>query len=178
MNNAQQIIDKFGGQTALARSLGRPQSTVQYWAKTGTIPAKWHRQILSVARDEEIELRSGDFIEVSEDDAQSNGSSGTLVQKTVWASIEDAASDDLVDNGAVESVTSLPEAKYKGFLNLMGFEIPCYVLENGQRVIGRTSATEMLTGIKGGGSLGEYIGVSSLKPFIDLVIRALRNGFV
>jgi hypothetical protein len=57
----------------------------------------------------------------------------------------------------------------------MGAEIPCYVLSNGQKVIGRTSATEMLTGIKGGGDLEKYLGVSQLKPFInmDLVLERM-----
>lgn len=63
---------------------------------------------------------------------------------------------------------TLPEAKYKGILNLVGTELPCYVLDTGQRVIGRTSFTEMLTGIKGGGALEKYLGVESLKPFIPL----------
>lgn len=70
----------------------------------------------------------------------------------------------------------LPEAKYKGVLRLVDdVEIPCYVLDDGQRVIGRTSATEMLTGIKGGGGLEKYIGVSGLKPFInaDLVLERM-----
>lgn len=66
-----------------------------------------------------------------------------------------------------EIVKNLPVAAYRGVLNLVGPEIPCYVLDNGQRVIGRTSATEMLTNIKGGGGLEKYIGVKSLKPFID-----------
>ncbi len=87
-------------------------------------------------------------------------------QNTVWTSIEEAASSDLVEDGAVESVSRLPEAKYKGFLNLMGFEVPCYVLETGQRVIGRTSATEMLTGIKGGGGLEKYRGFSPETPIL------------
>src|ERR1700687_1572968 len=30
----------------------------------------------------------------------------------------------------------LPVAKYKGELGIMGVELPCYVLDNGQRVIG------------------------------------------
>jgi len=60
----------------------------------------------------------------------------------------------------------LPVAKYKGVLAF--FELPCYVLDNGQRVIGRTSATEMLTGIKGGGALEKYLGVAGFKPFIDM----------
>lgn len=69
----------------------------------------------------------------------------------------------------------LPEARYKGVLHITDVEIPCYVLDNGQRVIGRTSATEMLTGIKGGGGLEKYLGVSPLKPFInvDLVLERM-----
>jgi hypothetical protein len=61
----------------------------------------------------------------------------------------------------------LPEAKHYGFLNITGMELPCYVLSDGRRVIGRTATTHMLTGIKGGGALEKYLGVSSLKPFID-----------
>ena len=47
----------------------------------------------------------------------------------------------------------------------------------GVRVIGRTSATEVLTGIKGGGGLEKYLGVSSLKPFInvDLVLERMMS---
>lgn len=62
----------------------------------------------------------------------------------------------------------LPVALYKGALDLLGEEIPCYVLDTGQRVIGRTAYTETLTGIKGGGGLEKYLGVSSLKSFINL----------
>ncbi len=43
-----------------------------------------------------------------------------------------------------------------------------FVLENGVRIIGRTSFTETLTGIKGGGDLEKYLGVNNLKPFINL----------
>lgn len=63
---------------------------------------------------------------------------------------------------------TLPTALYKGVLDLIGFEIPCYVLDSGQRVIGRTAYTEALTGIKGGGDLEKYLGVSSLKSFINM----------
>lgn len=62
----------------------------------------------------------------------------------------------------------LPEAKYKGALRLFDLELPCYVLSDGRRVIGRTSATEMLTNIKGGGGFEKYIGVVALRPFIDV----------
>jgi hypothetical protein len=65
---------------------------------------------------------------------------------------------------------ALPIAIYKGVLDLMGADIPCYVLNTGQRVIGRTAYTESLTGIKGGGDLEKYLGVSSLKSFINMDI--------
>jgi P63C domain len=76
------------------------------------------------------------------------------------------------------SQADLPVAKYKGFLSLLDIEIPCYVLEpTGERVIGRTAMTEMLTGIKGGGDLEKYLGVSRLKPFINLenVLERMRS---
>jgi hypothetical protein len=70
--------------------------------------------------------------------------------------------DEIIDSG------NLPEARYKGRLRLLGMDIPCYVLSDGQRVIGRTSANEMLTGIKGSGAFEKTIGVSSLRPFINV----------
>jgi hypothetical protein len=77
---------------------------------------------------------------------------------------------DEEESGELEILAreDLPVAKYKGTLPLMDLAIPCYVLDTGQRVIGRTSMTEMLTGIKGGGGFEKYIGVSPLKPFINL----------
>lgn len=68
-----------------------------------------------------------------------------------------------------------PIARHRGFLNLLALDVPCYVLDNGQRVIGRTSLTETLTGIKGGGDLEKYLGVVNLKPFInlDLVLEGM-----
>ncbi len=62
----------------------------------------------------------------------------------------------------------LPVAKHRGYLNLLALDVPCYVLSDGKRVIGRTSFTEMLSGIKGGGALEHYLRANSLKPFIDL----------
>src|SRR5205085_8910615 len=66
-------------------------------------------------------------------------------------------------NDTSENKGRLPVAKFKGFLNLMDVELPCYVLDNGLRVIGRTAATEMLSGIKGGGGLERYLEVKALK---------------
>lgn len=62
MNSSQEIIKKFGGQTALARLLNIRQGTVFYWSKTGTIPAKWHSQILNLARSQGINISPAEFI--------------------------------------------------------------------------------------------------------------------
>lgn len=83
-----------------------------------------------------------------------------------------------VTSEVVGTDTGMPEAKLRGVLRFPldeTFEIPCYVLNDGQRVIGRTSATEWLTGIKGGGGLEKYLAVDSLKPFInmDLVLERM-----
>ena len=92
-----------------------------------------------------------------------------------WAAspnLENDRGEEVVDLTAESEeslpLTGLPVAEHRGVLPLMGLEIPCYVLSDGQRVIGRTSATEMLTGIKGGGAFEKYIGVSALRPFIDV----------
>ncbi len=61
MNMAQRIIAKFGGQSALATSLSTKQSTVQYWAKKGVIPAKWHGEIMSAAVDRGISVSPSEF---------------------------------------------------------------------------------------------------------------------
>lgn len=75
----------------------------------------------------------------------------------------------------IEPTPVMPIARWRGTLNIIGLEVPCYVLDNGQKVIGRTSATEVLTGIKGGGALEKYIAVQALEPFInkDLVLERL-----
>jgi hypothetical protein len=75
--------------------------------------------------------------------------------------------------GEVVDHANLPVAKYRGFLDIMDLDVPCFVLDNGLRVIGRTSFTETLTEIKGGGGLEKYLGVKNLNPFIpmDLVLE-------
>jgi len=53
---ASEVIARFGGQSALARSLGLNQSTVQHWAKTGQIPSWRHEQVLRAAQERGIAL--------------------------------------------------------------------------------------------------------------------------
>jgi len=61
-NIAEEVIQRFGGQSSLAGVLGRRQSTVQHWAKIGRIPSQWHRTLLDLAREKGIALEPKDFI--------------------------------------------------------------------------------------------------------------------
>jgi myo-inositol-1-phosphate synthase len=61
-NSSEQIINRFGGQSALANLLKRRQSTVQHWVKTGMIPSQWHKPLLKLAREKGISLEPKDFV--------------------------------------------------------------------------------------------------------------------
>lgn len=74
------------------------------------------------------------------------------------------------EDEALEVVPVMPVAQWRGPLNIVGMDVPCYVLNNGVRVIGRTAATELLTGIKGGGGLENYLDVQALNPFINMAL--------
>ncbi|MDZ4816643.1 MAG: MBL fold metallo-hydrolase [Verrucomicrobiota bacterium] len=62
MNSAEAVIKKFGGQSKLARMVGKNQSTVQYWASKGIIPSKWQVLLLKLAREKSVSLTPSDFI--------------------------------------------------------------------------------------------------------------------
>ncbi len=57
-------------------------------------------------------------------------------------------------------------AKHAGSLDLGGSDLDVYVLSNDSRVISLNKVVKAITD-KEGGNLGEYIGVSALKDFID-----------
>ncbi len=133
MNAALRVLEKFGGQSAVARIIGKGQSTVQYWVKVGMIPVRWHATLLAEARERGVDLTAGDFVSAPE---------------------------------PTEGDTKLPEAKWFGHLQLGDAELPCYVLEDGRRVISRTGATSVLAGKKGGGQLEKYISAGALKEYM------------
>lgn len=60
---ASDVISKFGGQSALARLIGKSQGTVQYWSKRGTIPSKWHPELLRLAAEQGVDLGPADLVE-------------------------------------------------------------------------------------------------------------------
>jgi hypothetical protein len=62
MNPAQSVVAKFGGPAALAKLINKGQSTVSYWTKSGTIPAKWQPILLNLAESRSISLSAGDFV--------------------------------------------------------------------------------------------------------------------
>ena len=62
MNNARSIIERFGGQSALAALLGKRQSTVQHWARTGRIPSQWHSTLMELAVQQGVALEPRDFV--------------------------------------------------------------------------------------------------------------------
>ena len=61
LNPAERIISRFGGQSTLANLLGKRQSTIQHWAKTGRVPAQWHGPLMSLARQKGIVVEPKDF---------------------------------------------------------------------------------------------------------------------
>lgn len=141
MNSAQRVIGKFGGQRALAAALGKAPSTVQYWAKAGTIPAKWQGPLLNLARAQGVELYPGEFV-------PSETATGNI------------------DDGDGEAEPAPPAAQWPGVLRIAGVELPVYVLADGRRVISRTGATDVITGKRGGGNLESYLEVGALKGYV------------
>jgi hypothetical protein len=159
VNGAERIIQKFGGNSALARALGKGPSTVRYWAQTGRIPAKRQGDILALAKEKGIALRPVDFVHVPEPDT------------------------DSVQDGE----PSVPIARWPGALKIGTVELPVYVLDDGLRVISRTGATDVITGRKGGGNLESYLGVGALVGYIpedwhehmiEFVIPGVQNKTV
>src|SRR4051794_37491259 len=79
-NAAERIIRRFGGQTALATLLGRRQSTVEHWAKTGRIPSQWQGALISLARSRGIVLEAKDFVATAPKEIQpASGKLGVLM---------------------------------------------------------------------------------------------------
>ena len=63
-NAAERIIRRFGGQSALAALLGKRQSTIEHWARTGRVPAQWHVPLMSLGRQRGVILEAKDFVEL------------------------------------------------------------------------------------------------------------------
>src|SRR5207302_9000958 len=63
-NAAERIIRRFGGQSALAALLGKRQSTIEHWARTGRVPAQWQMPLMSLGRQRGVIVEAKDFVEL------------------------------------------------------------------------------------------------------------------
>ena len=134
MNIAEKIIAKFGNQSELARLIGKRPSTVQAWAQKGIIPAKWNGELLRIAQEKDIDLSPSDFVDIS--------SPSVSITTDV--------------------VSSIPKATHWGELHIGEQALPCYVLDNGERVFSLKGVVVGLIGTEGG-QLAEYLKVSGLR---------------
>jgi hypothetical protein len=149
MSSAQKVIEKFGGQSALGRLIGKGQSTVAHWSKTGTIPARWQAELLRLGVAQGIDISASDFMD----------SPG-------YQTIP-------LDTGNAK----IPKAKWLGTLSMGEAELPVFVLDNGVRVISRTGATGLLTDKKGGGNLESYLQVGALAKYMPPDLPGLSIEF-
>jgi len=138
MDSAKYVISKFGGQSSLARAIGKRPGTVQHWAKVGVIPAKWHEVILHLARERNIDLSPSDFVETTE---------------RMIAVYQ-------------QQVDVLPIARWPGILPIGDRELPVYVLDDESRVISRTGASGLLAGRPVGGKLESYLSTVAIRPYL------------
>ncbi len=86
--SAKAIIERFGGQTALAKLLGRGQSTIGYWAQSGVIPAKWHGPLLDLALQRGVPLSPHDFLADASQRERSSDSFENALPNTARPDIE------------------------------------------------------------------------------------------
>ena len=113
-NLAKQIIDRFGSQSALAALLGKSQSTVQHWAKTGRIPSQWHEPLLKLARQQGVSLEPGDFVaQVAPTIEPADGKLGVLlvglgaVASTLIAGVEHIRRGDGLPIGSISQMATI-----------------------------------------------------------------------
>lgn len=152
MNSADLVISKFGGPAALAKIIGKGASTISYWRKTGAIPTKWQKTLLSYAEAKGIDLAASDFL---------------------MAQI--SPQDDL--NPAEEDIPTFPKATHWGDLGIGDAVLPAYVLEDGSRVFSLKGVVVGLIGTEGG-QLAEYLKVKALRDFLPPDLKPAEDGSI
>jgi hypothetical protein len=150
MSRISTLIDRFGGQSELARLLGTTQSTVQYWASKGRAPSKWHKRIIDAGK-----------------------SIGLLIDPL---ELQPSRAAPVAMIPPEMTYPHSPFAKWRGRIDLGGDELDVYVLDTGQRVISTRAAIKSFSSTDSG-NLGNYIGISALKPFLnsDLILGELLD---
>src|SRR5579859_4403845 len=109
-NPAQRVIQRFGGQSALAQLLGRRQSTVEHWAATGLIPAHWQPRLMALARAKGVTLEAKDFVEAeSRIIAPADGRLGVLIVGLGAVASTFIAGVELIKRGQALPIGSLSQ---------------------------------------------------------------------
>lgn len=137
MNSAQRIIQKFGSQSALAALIGKRPPTVQYWCKTGIVPAKWQRILLKIAAQKGIELSAVEFMDDERANVAEMGNSGSKILRAKWC----------------------------GVLPISDTELPVFVLENGMRVISCAGTSRLFSDCGKEGNLENHPLITSSKKY-------------
>jgi hypothetical protein len=62
MNPVQKIVERFGSLSAMARAVGVPISTAQWWRDTGIVPARRQAALLRAGQHLNPPLSAADLI--------------------------------------------------------------------------------------------------------------------
>jgi hypothetical protein len=149
MNSAETVVQKFGGSAKLSKLTGKGQSTFSYWIKKGVIPSKWQPILMQLAQENNVDLRAEDFM----------------------------PSEIEILKPAAHKADAIPKATHWGELEIDQSTIPCYVLDDGQRVFSLKGIVVGLIGTKGG-QLAEYLKVSALRPFLPEDLKPAEDGSI
>ncbi|AWG33997.1 MULTISPECIES: P63C domain-containing protein [Alcaligenes] len=176
--HAREVINLFGGQSALAQLLGIAQSTAAYWAKSGTIPVKWHLKLMELAQQYGLALKPEDLISINplstsiseqlfSDIGLANPSVNNLKQST---------NNEPTERTEQRTSQSLPKAVYPGLLPIGDVELECAVLENETRVLSAASIFKAFGRPRKGANsrleidgtkIPPFIAAKNLEPFIN-----------
>lgn len=150
MTRIEALIGRFGSQSELARLLKTKQSTVQYWASTGRIPAKWHAKIIDAGKEIGLTINA--------------------------LELQPSRAPVKIQSDPDASTPPSPFAKWRGKIDLGDDQLDVYVLDTGDRVISLRSAVNSIAEADSG-DLAKFTGVSALKPYInnDLILAELLD---
>ena len=73
---------------------------------------------------------------------------------------------------------SILEAPYSGVIKLREFELPCYVLNDGTRVLSQREAVKLISGGRESGDLGTYLSAKSIQPFLPEKFQQKDNSLI
>ena len=98
----------------MAALLGKRQSTVQYWARTGRIPSQWHQRLLDLALQQDISLEPRDFVMTAAPSIEpATGKLGVLlvglgaVSSTFIAGVEQIRNGNALPVGSVTQLSTI-----------------------------------------------------------------------